>query len=474
MRPYHLGADNKPCLWPIPDECIWNSERYKIGSILKVLVCDEFRKEALMFIEQLEKIYPVRAVVVHEDADISIDKTNEERINPEGYFLKVCDNGVVLKACSRKGAFYGLQTLLQLIANSPDPSIHGVVINDSPSEPLRSVHVHLKEKDVPLFEGFIDFLARYKINQLIVNSDIPKFFALEEEISELNEYTKNRFVDVIFDNMPCCSVQTICTNTRKVERSEGITDVLYGALKTSCILWWKGYKPVKTLVGDVMPEFLEKVAAQMYPLERDRIAGMEYPSRNSREYKTLNIREFYNSPLYRLSWRIDDYDYTFMIDSKNLPNTVPFSILQGVTDIRLQAAFILAGNGFNTGVSGIPANMCLRSLVFLHSYIADKKDLNEKAVGYYLIHYRDGRCIRVEIIYGRTISCVKAGYGSNTAAYDANPVFTGITRFNMPYVIYSQEWVNPRPDKEVQKIDVVPVEGLDDGGIAVFGITAII
>lgn len=459
MKPYFLGADNMPCIWPVPDDCVWNSERYKTGNDLKVAVEDDFLAEVSIFVGQLKDACNIDAILVNECADITVCRNGDTESAPQGYTLVVGRNGVLLTTSSANGVFYGCQTLLQLIVNCPDPSIHGVRIVDRPETVVRSVRLRLDGLSIALFKRLIDFLAKYKINRLCVDgSELDSSFAADE-ITELREYMQSRYIQL---------------DVGLTGESGNYLNALLDALETSCRLWWRGYKPAQTIFGDAMPEYLGRVVAQLYPMERDRLLGRAMPSVNKWNYKALNLRAFYNSPLYRLSWRLDDYDYTFMTDSRNLANTVPFSLFQGITDMRLQSALVLAGNGRNRGVFGIPVSMALSSLVFLHSYIMDGKELNGAFAGHYRVRYRDGSNIQVKMTVGETICCRAAGHGGNDTADYANPVFTGITRFNRPYTVCAYEWVNPWPDKAVETIDILPAAGMEAGGIAVFGITAIL
>lgn len=459
MKQYYLGADNMPCIWPVPDDCVWHSERYQLGSILKIAAPEKLVGEAAIFIGQLRDACNLDATLVDNGADVSVRWLDDADMDSQGYTLEADRTGVRITTASGSGAFYGFQTLLQLIANSPDPSIHGVRIIDRPIEVVRSVRLSIAGMDVALFRRFVSLLCKYKINCLVINTkEFDETFSANER-NELAGFMKSRYLKL---------------ETGSTGESDCCLNALYEALETSCCLWWKGFAPFKTEFGEAMPEYLGRIAAQLFPMERDQLLGIAPPSSCSRNYKALALRAFYNSPLYRLSWRPDDYDFSFLADAKNLANTVPISLFQGVMDTRLQSALILAGNGRNNGVFGIPVGIELRSLVFLHSYIIDRKELNGVCVGQYQMIYRDGSIVLAEIKIGSTICCKATGHGGNARAVNADPVFTGITRFGMPYTVCSCEWINPWPDKAVEKIDILPAEGMDAGGIALFGITAIL
>jgi hypothetical protein len=246
---------------------------------------------------------------------------------------------------------------------------------------------------------------------------------------------------------------------------------LYEYIRNSCILWWSGYKPVKTAAGSIFPDYLERAALQLYPLERDRIdAACPPPAR--RAFKALDIRAFYNAPLYRLSWRLDDYDFSYLDKAVFLHNSEPFCLFQGVCDTRLDSALILVGNGWNRGVSGIPAKSCVKSLSFLHSYIINKTEM--QVVGYYIVHFSDGSSEKLEIEYGRDIVGWKGDTSGSPVAYGANPAISGVTFYGTPFAIHSYKWVNPKPDIPIDRIDALAADDCEDGGIALFGVTCTI
>jgi hexosaminidase len=89
----------------------------------------------------------------------------------EGYVLQANGDVVIVAGSDERGAFYGLQSLRQLIARTPGgPNIPGVLIKDWPHQPFRGVKLYLPGRDnIPFFKRFVrDFMALYKYNQLIV------------------------------------------------------------------------------------------------------------------------------------------------------------------------------------------------------------------------------------------------------------------------------------------------------------------
>ena len=85
----------------------------------------------------------------------------------EGYILKI-DQGVTISASSYAGAFYGVQTLIQLLATSKDGKLNKMVIKDFPEYRVRSMLLDVGRKFVPVdgLKDWIRMLGRLKMNEL--------------------------------------------------------------------------------------------------------------------------------------------------------------------------------------------------------------------------------------------------------------------------------------------------------------------
>lgn len=93
-------------------------------------------------------------------ADASLASLGEE-----GYTLQVDGKGIVVKAATEAGLFYGQQTLLQLL--TPD-GIPYVKIEDAPRFPYRGLHLDVSRhifSDAELLK-LIDVMSSYKMNRL--------------------------------------------------------------------------------------------------------------------------------------------------------------------------------------------------------------------------------------------------------------------------------------------------------------------
>ncbi len=106
---------------------------------------------------------------------------------PEGYYLHVSENAAVVAGSDDQGAFYGLQSLRQLIEKRDGQlRIQGVEIRDWPDKPFRGVYLYLPGRDnIPMFKRFVrDVAAQYKFNTVIVEMNACMRFDMHPELNE--------------------------------------------------------------------------------------------------------------------------------------------------------------------------------------------------------------------------------------------------------------------------------------------------
>ncbi|MFV0506715.1 MAG: beta-N-acetylhexosaminidase [Bacteroidales bacterium] len=147
--------------------------------------------------------------------------------NPEEYTMEITNDIISIKAASQAGAFYGLQSLLQMIVSSDNGKLACVEINDYPLYSWRgymldeSRHFFGKE-EVKLL---LDIMALHKLNKFhwhLTDSqgwrieikkypllttvggkgndsdpNAPSRFYTQEDIEEIVDYAKERFIEII-------------------------------------------------------------------------------------------------------------------------------------------------------------------------------------------------------------------------------------------------------------------------------------
>ncbi len=168
---------------------------------------------------------------------ISLSLDKDIKVNDEGYLLEITDKGITIKAKTPQGAFYGMQTVMQLLpAEIESPTLvkniawktPNVSIKDEPRFPYRGQHLDVCRHfaDVAYIKNQLDVLAMFKINTFhwhltedqawrIEIKKYPKlteigakrvegdgstygtFFYTQEQVKEIVAYAKERFIEVI-------------------------------------------------------------------------------------------------------------------------------------------------------------------------------------------------------------------------------------------------------------------------------------
>lgn len=93
---------------------------------------------------------------------------------PEGYVLHVSPNAILIAGSDERGAFYGVQSLRQLIARQGSRvEAMGAHVRDWPYKPFRGITLYLPgHANIAFFHRFVrDFMALYKFNEMTVEMD---------------------------------------------------------------------------------------------------------------------------------------------------------------------------------------------------------------------------------------------------------------------------------------------------------------
>ncbi len=94
----------------------------------------------------------------------------EKDPGPEGYLLHVDNDMIVVAGWDDQGAFYGLQSLRQLIGAENGTKVKGIRVRDWPNLPFRGVRLYVPgPENIAFFRRFLrDFMALYKYNRVIM------------------------------------------------------------------------------------------------------------------------------------------------------------------------------------------------------------------------------------------------------------------------------------------------------------------
>ena len=92
-------------------------------------------------------------------------------LDSEGYLLRSNTEILLVAGGSDRGAFYGLQSVRQLLEKTEgNPRIRGVLIRDWPDKPFRGIYMYCPGRaNIEYFKRFVrEFMAFYKYNTLIL------------------------------------------------------------------------------------------------------------------------------------------------------------------------------------------------------------------------------------------------------------------------------------------------------------------
>lgn len=157
-------AESRPCLLPLPRQIEWNRDRFPVG---------EIRITGELAVPDLIELWEELGGTVQDRASREIRIRRVDSLpgvtqNPdEAYWLKVSRRLILLEATTEKGAYWGLQTLRQLVTGeSRNPAVAGCDITDWPAFRIRGfMHdVGRTYLSVEELKREIAALSRYKIN----------------------------------------------------------------------------------------------------------------------------------------------------------------------------------------------------------------------------------------------------------------------------------------------------------------------
>jgi hypothetical protein len=130
------------------------------------------------------------------DNNIPVDGKNP---GPEGYILDVNSKMVVIAGWDDPGAFFGFQSLRQLIQKGNGKNIQGLKVRDWPNMPFRGIRLYVPgPENIAFFKRFLkDFMALYKYNKVIMEVNCmrldkhPEVNAGWIEFSKYMQYTRS-------------------------------------------------------------------------------------------------------------------------------------------------------------------------------------------------------------------------------------------------------------------------------------------
>jgi hypothetical protein len=191
-----ISAKDKPLIFPIPQEMRVTDESFTVDETISILVPENASEQdmnlAKSLVRELSDKYGIaikitackeipatgRSVImgtlnnplVRKYCNENKLEFTEKRPGPEGYFLNAGNNLVVVAGYDDPGAFFGFQSLRQLLIEGRGKKIRGVEVADWPAMSFRAIRLYVPGPDnIAFFKRFLrDFMALYKYNKVII------------------------------------------------------------------------------------------------------------------------------------------------------------------------------------------------------------------------------------------------------------------------------------------------------------------
>ena len=159
---------------------------------------------------ELHDIFPGLHHIAHRQTAPNL-KLEDAAGPPESYSLLIAPDGVHLRAPDPAGHFYALQTLRQILRQSPD-RLPCLEISDAPVLPLRGYYLDVSRGRVPRLDALkrrIRLLAALKVNHLQLYFEHPFRFQFDpaiagdsdaydaQDLRELDSYCHAHFIELV-------------------------------------------------------------------------------------------------------------------------------------------------------------------------------------------------------------------------------------------------------------------------------------
>ncbi len=204
------SMEAQPLIFPEPREAELRNECFPLDSSVPVLIPRETPGDDLFLAQFLQRELSEKYGVALEIRRVSnlpvggrfilmgsaanplvreylSSRNMESKVNaPEGYWLGVDATSVVVAGADDAGAFYGLQSVRQLIQREGAQKwIKGILVRDWPGKPFRGIKLYLPgHQNILFFKRFVrNFLSLYKFNQVIVEINAAMRFERHPELN---------------------------------------------------------------------------------------------------------------------------------------------------------------------------------------------------------------------------------------------------------------------------------------------------
>ncbi len=213
-----VSARQRPLIFPIPQQMEMTGQSFTIDESVIIALPEKASQKdmalARMLVKELSNKYGI-ALKIHKVKTIPSGKkvilmgTLENQLvqkfckdrqlvlisqspGPEGYILRADANHVIIAGWDDAGAFFGLQSLRQLLQAGKGKTIQGIKIKDWPNLPFRAIRLYVPGPDnMAYFKRFIsDFMALYKYNKVIIEFNCMRLDNYPEVNTGWQEFVK--------------------------------------------------------------------------------------------------------------------------------------------------------------------------------------------------------------------------------------------------------------------------------------------
>ena len=177
-----ITAQEMPLIFPIPQQLVVTHDAFVLDETASIIIPQNATEKdfslARFLVRELSDKYGI-ALKIETRADIPMDRRvvvmgsvqnplihdycadnkvelTQKKPGSEGYILQVNNNSVIVGGSDDSGAFYGLQSLRQLIQTGKGKQIQGVKVRDWPSFPFRAIRLYIPgPENMAFFNRFL-------------------------------------------------------------------------------------------------------------------------------------------------------------------------------------------------------------------------------------------------------------------------------------------------------------------------------
>jgi hypothetical protein len=290
--PVDTAISTRAVLIPQPKRVAYRDDLFEIVSGADIATDRSNLATAQYLQRELHRLYAVDCGVVEVAATANRGSGivlkdaatgGEVPRNPEGYTLSVDKNRVLVTSRGAAGAFYGVQTLKQLLQQTAAGTVaRSCEIRDEPALAWRGVYLNLRNIDrepasIQALKDLLNAFASMKMNTLFIEiADNLQFdrqsFPLaapqalsKAQVTDLVDYAKSLHFEVIPTLQTLSHTMWMLTNPQNSELLEGSPAAGWN------MAWCPSNSAVDTLLKDMLEETVEIFRPRYFHIGMDEV-----------------------------------------------------------------------------------------------------------------------------------------------------------------------------------------------------------